>query len=134
MAFDREIAALTTFCEASGASAAERRAVTHIFFNRARSGRYPKTVAGVCLQRYQFSEFNDDQSNNRNLERGALAPDNDPVVQDCLAAFDEVAAGAFDPTGGATHYHDKSISPPAWTVGAAMCLETPKFFFYRDVK
>jgi spore germination cell wall hydrolase CwlJ-like protein len=134
MAFDRPIAALTAFCEASGASPAERRAVTHTFFNRAKSGHYPETVAGVCLQRFQFSEWNDDAADNRNLERGALAPDNDPVMQDCLAAFDEVAAGAFDPTGGATHYHDKSIQPPAWTVGATMCLETPKFFFYRNVK
>lgn len=134
MAFDRQIAALTAFCEASGASPAERRCVVHTFFNRARSGRYPKTVAAVCLQRYQFSEFNDDAGDNRNLERGALTPDSDPAMLDCLTAYAEVAAGAFDPTGGATHYHDKSIQPPAWTIGATMCLETPKFFFYRAVK
>lgn len=134
MAFDREIAALTCFCEASNATADERRSVVHTFFNRARSGRYPKTVAGVCLQRYQFSEWNDDQADNRNLERGALTPDADPIMQDCLAAYDGVASGQPDQTTGATHYHDKSIDPPEWTVGATMCWETPKFFFYKNVK
>jgi hypothetical protein len=134
MAFDRQITALVAYCEASGASAFERRCVVHSIFNRVKAKRFQPTAAGVCLQRYQYSEMNDDTGDNRNLLRGANAPDNDPVMQDCLAAFDQITAGAFDPTGGATHYHDKSISPPAWTVGATMCLETPKFLFYRGVK
>jgi len=134
MAFSRQIAALVAFCEASNANPSERRCVVHSMFNRVKSGRYQPTVAGVCLKRFQFSELNDDKPDNDNLERGANASDSDPVILDCLAAFDEVIAGAFDPTGGATHYHDKSISPPSWTVGATMSLETPKFFFYRDVK
>lgn len=134
MAFDPQISAITTYCEASNASAMERRCVVHSQFNRAKDGRWPHTVAGVCLQRYQYSEWNGDAVDNRNLERGAIAPDNNPVMADCLAAFHEVAAGASDQTGGATHYHDKSIASPSWTVGAEMCLETPKFKFYRGVK
>lgn len=134
MAFDRQIAALTLFCEASNASAEERRCVMHTMFNRVASGRFQKTVAAVCLKRYQFSEFNDDVGDNANLERGALASDNDAAILDCLAAFDEAVNGGQDHTGGATHYHDKSISPPSWAIGATKTLETAKFCFYRNVK
>ncbi len=134
MAFDRQIAAITCYCEASGASHDERMAVMHTFFNRVKDGRFGKTVAAVCLKRYQFSEWNDDSADNANLERAANASDTDPIILECLADFDAISAGAPDPTNGATHYHDKSISPPAWAKGATIALETNKFIFYRGVK
>lgn len=134
MAFDRPIAAITCYCEASSASPDERRAVMHTFFNRVADGRFGKTVASVCLKRYQFSEWNDDKGDNANLERAANAADNDPVILECLADFDAISAGAPDTTNGSTHYTDKTISPPAWTVGATLTLETNKFRFYKGVK
>lgn len=134
MAFDRPIAALTTFCEASNAAPDERRCVMHVIYNRRADGRFGKTIAEVCLRRIQFSEWNDDKGDNANLLRGADAADDDPVMLDCLAAFDDVAKAYFDPTGKATHYHDKSIPPPPWAVGATVALVTAKFIFYRDVK
>lgn len=134
MAFDREMVAITTFCEASSASADERRSVVHSIFNRVSDGRFGKTPAGVCLKRMQYSEWNGDAADNANLERGANTPDSDPIMMDCGAAFDEVLAGADDPTAGATHYTDKTIAPPSWTVGATVALETDKFIFYKDVK
>jgi N-acetylmuramoyl-L-alanine amidase len=120
MACDREICAITTYCEASNASPEERRCIVHSMFNRKADGRFGKTIAAVCLKRFQFSEFNDDQGDNANLMRAANAPDNDPVFLDCLEAFDEVADGSPDPSGGATHYHDKSIKPPYWATGATV--------------
>jgi hypothetical protein len=134
MPFDREIAALTAFCEASNASPEERRCVIHSMFNRKADGRFGKTIAAICLKRYQFSEFNDDAADNANLVRGANTPLSDPIIQDCLAAFDEAVAGGRDPSNKATHYHDKSIRPPDWTVGATVARVTPKFIFYKDVK
>lgn len=136
MAFDRTDSAKITFCEASSASAFERRCVMHSIFNRVRVNphRYGKTVAAVCAKRFQYSEMNDDIADNNNLERAAVADDNDPIILDCLAAFDEVRTAIIDPTKNATGYHDKSIPPPYWTVGATMTLETPKFFFYSNVK
>jgi N-acetylmuramoyl-L-alanine amidase len=133
MAFDRAIAAITTYCEASSASPMERRCVTHSYFNRRKDGRFGHTVAEVCLKRMQYSEWNGDAADNANLLRAARAGDGDPVMADCAAAFDEVAAGAFDPTGGATHYHDRSITPPYWAARAVVALETAKFIFYRSV-
>jgi len=134
MAFDRAIATLTIFCEASSASQEERVAIAWTIFNRVRDGRFGKTVAGVCLKRYQFSEWNGDAADNANLERGANTPGNDPVMLACASAYDEVQGSTNDPTKGATHYHDNSIAPPAWTQSAAMTLATPKFKFYAGVK
>lgn len=131
MAFDKEIVALTIFCEASNSSSLERRAIAHVIKNRI--PRFGDTQAEVCLRRYQFSEWNDDKINNSNLLRGAKAQDNNSIIKDCLAAYTETLT-SIDMTKGATHYHDKTISPPYWTQGATMTLETQDFFFYKDVK
>src|SRR6266478_2840111 len=101
MAFDREIVALTTFCEASNASAHERRCVVHTIKNRVRDGRFGATMAEVCLRRFQFSEWNDDAGDNANLLRGARASGGDPVMLDCIAAYADIETGVFDPTGNA---------------------------------
>ena len=133
MAFDREMVALTVFCEASNASPHERRCIVHTMNNRVKSGRYGQTLAEVCLRRFQFSEWNDDAGDNANLLRGARVSGGDPIMLDCLNAYAEIQTGVFDPTGNSTHYHDKSISPPAWTKDATLSLETEKFRFYSKV-
>ena len=133
LVIDRAIVALTTYCEASGSSPFERRAVVHSIFNRVKDGRFGKTAAEVCLELKQYSEFNDDKGDNNNLRRGARAGDDDPIMKDCLAAFDEVDDGAADTTNGATHYHDKSIAAPYWAANATVALETDQFIFYSHV-
>jgi len=137
---DAALGLMTAYCEASSASPDERRFVIRTFFNRLALGkpaRYGSTVAGVCVKRYQYSEWNADVADNANLERGAEAPEDDPVLQDCAAAYDEVAgdvaAGAPDPTGGATHYFDHSIKPPYWAAQATITLTTDNFTFLKDV-
>src|SRR5437868_3456679 len=130
MAFDRAFAAVTIFCEASGASPLERRCIAWTMRNRLRSARYGKTIAEICLRHFQFSEWNDDKPDNDNLMRGARAADADPVMIDSVRAFDEALAGAADPTGGATHYHDKSIARAAvpWAAPPAeVALEPDRF-------
>lgn len=133
MAFDRAIAAITIFCEASSASPAERRAIAHVLFNRQHDGRFGATVAEVCLRRMQFSEWNGDKPDNINLLRAARVAELSPAMLDCSAAFDEAFQGSRDTTNGATHYHDKSIAPPDWTAGATVTLDTAKFIFYAHV-
>jgi spore germination cell wall hydrolase CwlJ-like protein len=133
MAFDNQIAALTIFCEASSATQDERKAVAATIVNRLHDGRFGTTIAGVCLKRFQFSEWNGDAANNANLERGANTPDSDPVMQQCVAAITGALSGAPDPTHGATHYHDKSIPRPGWASAATVAMETPKFIFYKNV-
>lgn len=134
MACDAAIAALTIYCEASSASQAEREAIAHVIRNRVADRRFPKTAAAVCLQRMQFSEWNADAADNRNLMRAALTPDSDPVFRACGMAWAFATSTDIDPTFGATHYHDKTIAPPAWTEGARVTLNTDKFIFYAGVK
>lgn len=133
MAFDAQIAALTIFCEASSASQAEREAIAHVILNRVKDPRFPKTAAAVCLQPKQFSEWNGDAVNFRNLSRALEAADDDPTLRACAAAF-VWAQQLDDPTNGATHYHDKTIAPPYWTKDATLALETDRFRFYSGVK
>src|SRR5260221_9257822 len=107
----------------------------HVIFNRLHAGRFGRTIADVCLARYQFSEWLDDAGDSANLRRGARAAADDPVMKDCLAAFDEVATGGKpDPTRNSTHYHDRSIAPPAWAQPpSAVTLSTQHCIFYRGV-
>lgn len=135
MAYDKEIAALTVYCEASGEPPAARRAVMHSIFNRQRTGavRYGATIAAVCLKRAQYSEWDGDTIDNRNLERAACAAASDPAMVDCAAAYDEVAGGAPDPTGGATHFYADSIRAPYWTTSATACGKIGRILFWKDV-
>ncbi len=133
--YDVQIAALTIYAEASSGSNDERDAIARVVVNRLRSGRFSPTAAGVCLDAEQFSSWNSDPRNRRNLLRAANAPDNDPVMQQCALAFIWARTNQEpDPTRGATHYHDRSIDPPEWTKGAHLTLATENFLFYAGVK
>lgn len=132
MAFDREIAALTIFCEASGEPHEGKVAVAATFFNRLKTNRFGKTVAAVCLQRYQYSEWNDDRGDNANLDRGAETPEADPVMAECLAAYDEAVRGG-DPSLGATHYYAVSIPAPAWAAQGTETVQIGRHKFFKNV-
>lgn len=133
MAFDAQICALTIFCEASSSSQDERLAVAHVIRNRVASKRWSTTPSGVCTDYMQFSSWNGDHKSRQNLLRGMNTPDADPVMRACSLAW--LSSGnTFDPTKGATHYTDMSISPPSWTDGAEMTLQTEHFRFYANVK
>lgn len=132
MAFDREIAALTIFCEASGEPPEGRVAVAATLFNRLRAKRFGPTIAAICLARYQYSEWNDDKADNANLLRAAGTPDDNPVMQECLQAFLAAAAGQ-DPTGGATHYFAVSIPEPSWAATGEFTVQIGRHRFYKNV-
>ena len=135
MAFDKPIAMMTIYCEASGEDHTTKLGVAWSIVNRLRSARFGDTIAEVCLKRMQFSEWNADQTDNINLLRAARCSDNDSVMTDCGVAFDQaIFASVPDPTHGATHYHDTSIAPPSWTVGAIRTVQLGKLIFYRGVR
>lgn len=131
MAYDFQIAALTVYCEASGEPQPARIAVAAVMLNRLRLG-YEKTLAAVCLKRKQFSEWNDDPRNNANLLRGARLDDGDRILLDCEAAVRSAYSG-LDPTSGATHYHDTSVTP-AWTKDATRTAQIGNLVFWKNVK
>ena len=129
---DKVVAVLTIAAEASNQPHIGKQGVAAVIFNRLHSGRFGHSVAAVCLKRYQFSEWNADPADNANLIRVANMNADDPVILDCASAYDEMTAGN-DPTDGATHYHDTSIAPPAWTNGATKTCQLGDLIFYRDV-
>jgi hypothetical protein len=134
MAFDRPIAVTTIYCEASGEDHVTRLGVAFCIMNRSKMPRFGSTIAEVCLERAQFSEWLSDPGDNANLRRAARCPDNDPVMIDCGLAYDQAYFAAVpDPTHSATHYHDTSIQPPAWTEGAIRTVQLGKLIFYRGV-
>jgi spore germination cell wall hydrolase CwlJ-like protein len=135
MAFDREIASLTIYCEASSGTPEERRFLAWTLFNRLRAKRFGATIAEVCLHHAQYSEWNDDNADNANLRRGARASAGDVVLHDCMSAFDEVALSKGpDPTKNATHYFDKSIAAPYWAKAPGYeTIVTEHFHFWAGV-
>lgn len=137
MAFDREIASYTIFCEASSEDHTARLGVACCLFNRLATAKFGETIAEICLKRMQFSEWNADQNDNLNLLRAARAPDRDPVMVDCGIAFDQAQFKSIpDPTHGATHYIDDRLedNPPAWTIGAIQTVKLGRLIFYRGIR
>jgi spore germination cell wall hydrolase CwlJ-like protein len=122
--------------------------VLAVIRNRANDpkNRWPKTLAGVVLQPFQFSSFN---RNDANVTAWPKAPRIGTAIEsisadwkawlECATVFD--APLTADPTNSATHYHDSSIPPPAvaWlgpgkTVADLEALKTceiGKLAFYR---
>lgn len=135
MAFDREFASATVFCEASSLSPLARRGVASVICQRLRlAPRFGTTLAQVVLRYHQFSEWNGDPTDNRNLLRVATVDENDPVLFDCCEAMDQAQAGYKNPADGATHFYDTRIKAPDWAVGAELVCHIDTLAFYKGVK
>ena len=87
----------------------------------------------VILKPWQYSSF------NRN-DPGALKlpEDTDLSWQQCLGVAQDVYQGiTSDPTGGCTHYYDKSLDahPPDWATNGKMehVIDLGAFRFYRPL-
>lgn len=118
----------------SRSAPAAYEAVAWVILNRVADKRWPGTMTEVCLQPWQFSSFNIGDPNNTKMPSPKNAADWKSFQQACdalvkvLAIKSDLAAGVVmpivDPTKGATHYHDHSISPPvtAW-LGKAATLQ-----------
>lgn len=109
---DSILCRLCLWREARGESLAAKAAVLAVIRNRANDpkNRWPKTLAGVVTQKFQFSSFNAKDPNVTAWPKYGSHADWIAWL-DCCAVYD--APLTADPTSGATHYHDKSIPPPA---------------------
>lgn len=109
---DSFLARLCIFREARSESMAGKAAVLAVLRNRANDpkNRWPKTLAGVVTQRYQFSSFN---ANDPNVTAFPLTthPADFQAWLDCCHVYD--APLTADSTSGSQFYHDNSIPPPA---------------------
>jgi uncharacterized protein (TIGR02594 family) len=127
--------ARTLYGEARGEGRAGMEAVASVIMNRVRSARYPGSVAGVCLQRFQFSCWNPNDPNRKKIVNLNAGQDN--AFDACLnVARRALAAQIVDPTGGALHYHATSISPPKWVLASPNHVVTARIgghIFYTGI-
>lgn len=132
---DRVLGIVMIACEADSQPLVCQQAVIASARNRVRSGRWAKTLAGVILQRLQYSEFDDDKADNANLERVLALPDYHSIIVTAAAAYDAVIADPeFDPSLGATHFYADGIAPPVWSrPPARLTVKLGSVNFYADV-
>ena len=138
MAGKRVVLAITLLCEAESEGIECQRWIIWSIHNRKISGRWKKTEEGCCMQRFQYSEFNDDKPDNDNLERVLQMDESDARWQSALALVDtvlqEIATGVPDPTNGSTHFFADYITPPGWSGPPAVFRgQQGKVRFYSDV-
>lgn len=140
---------LTAWAEArgdaaqGGSSVEERLAVMAVCMNRAADvrHRWPKTVAGVCLQPVQFSCWNPGKDANHLalVEQAQAALDGkviaDGLLQETLFLADGVLRGIIqDKTGGANHYYAPKAmggKVPAWAKGLRPVAVVGDQLFFR---
>ena len=80
----------------------------------------------VVLKAKQFSSFNADDPNAVKFPSV-----DDPQFKQILSLTDRVIMKQIpDPTGGATHYHDKSAAP-SWAEHMERCATIGPFTFYK---
>jgi N-acetylmuramoyl-L-alanine amidase len=133
---DLDTLARTIWGEARGEGAAGMEAVASCVMNRVymdlgHDGRpdwWGEGVAGVCRKPWQFSCWNATDPNRRKLE---AVDETDPMFRKALEIAERAIGGRLiDRTGGATHYHTKSIRP-RWSEGRAPTASIGWHLFYR---
>lgn len=110
---DCELLALCLMGESRGEPNIGKLAVAHVILNRAaKPGWWGIDVRSVILKPYQFSCFNKMDPNFGQMPHWLESPDDYQGMPECIAIA-ELAINGFttDPTGGATHYHEQSITP-----------------------
>jgi spore germination cell wall hydrolase CwlJ-like protein len=111
--FDHHVLARTLWGEARGEPHAGQVAVAKVILNRATDPkrRWPRSVAAVCLQPYQFSCWTAGDPNRAKLLQTSEAR----MAEVYLVALE--ALGLPDLTLGANHYLTRALAldaPPRW--------------------
>jgi len=136
MPFDRAFGITCVACEASSESLLCQQAVAASLRNRVKAGRFEPTIAGVVLQRAQYSWTLPDAGDSADRERIANLPETAPEIVMAAAAYDAVMGNPnLDPSQGSTHYISDGIPLPTWAQPpAVLAVKIGKISFYRGVK
>ena len=115
---DSVIVSITLSAEADSEPEAKEW-IAWTIYNRSKHKAYPDTMAGGCLQKFQYSEWNTDIADRINLERVLKMPETgNPNWTSSVTAFNKVMSdigqGNPDPTNGSTHFYADSIEEPNW--------------------
>lgn len=106
-----ETAVRTVWQEARGEDTSGIQAVSHVIWNRLKSGRFGKTLAAVCLEPLQFSGWND-RAESQRLVTAELG-DHDGKLIEIRGLFLN-ARNEPDFTNGAIYYFNPSTVRPKW--------------------
>tara|TARA_R110000851_G_scaffold189550_1_gene339793 strand:- start:71 stop:481 length:411 start_codon:yes stop_codon:yes gene_type:complete len=127
-----EYMARTIWGEARGEDKEGKISVGHVIKNRADKKTWMgKTIKDVCLKKWQFSCWNENDPNRKKIL--ALKLDD---LNEYLEISAKVLSGMYeDQTKGSTHYYAKSMkSPPNWAEGKEPILDHGGHLFFNNVK
>lgn len=124
---DATLAAVTIYQEAEGEPYAGKVAVGEAIRNRMRLGGRDRSVAAVVLEPFQFSGWNTRSANRR---RSLEIDTDDPVVQQCVAAWLDSASSNL--IHGATLYANLSLVKPVWAITRTKTAEIGNHTFFLE--
>lgn len=136
LAFEREleidVLARTLWGEARGEGSAGMQAVANVVMNRVNiGGWWGNSIIEVCQKPYQFSCWNKDDPNYRQLTH---VDSNDLHFATAQRMARRAIYGALpDITEGADHYHAAGITP-IWSSGERPVAVIGNHIFYRLTK
>jgi spore germination cell wall hydrolase CwlJ-like protein len=122
---DRIWGIITVWHEAQSESFKGKVMVAESIINRTkRKHRSDGTVASTVLWPVQYSGWNAHDASPKYRERieGAKIDTDDPVVKECIRAWDEAEAGS-NCARGAMDYYNPRICSPDWAKGATVLAE-----------
>ena len=119
--------ARTLYGEARGEGARGMQAVANVIMNRVKQGGwYGASIKDVVLKPYQFSCWNENDVN-----RTIILNANSAQLATARSIAKRVISGELpDITGGATHYHAKSITP-YWASSLTKTATIGNHVFYK---
>lgn len=129
-AWEYALLALCVWREARGEPYRGKLGVAWSIRNRVyKHSWFGKDWEDVVLKPWQYSSFN---TNDPNAVKLPGAPQQDPAWAECMQVAEDVYANVIaDPTGGATHYHVATMSPPPpWAVTAQFKVQLGNQLFY----
>lgn len=119
---------LNLYKEARGETLRGQQAVVKVVLNRVRATNYEKDVCDIILAPKQFSWTITDMKNGQLLPEAM--PDRNSKTWKKVRQVALDAMYTKDFTGGATHYHEKSIQPD-WSLKLSYVGEYGNHLFYR---
>lgn len=131
MTQDQEVyLAKTMWGEARGEGLTGMQAVGNVIMNRVNAGSwYGASIKDVVLKPYQFSCWNANDPNRAKIDALTM---NDLESSLALPLARQIIDGVVpDITGGATHYHAKSVKP-YWADSMIKTAVIGNHIFYRE--
>ena len=126
------LAVATVWQEARGEPFPGKVGVAEVILQRMARKKYSDgTVEGTVLRAYQFSGWNTTDPNRTPATR---IDDDDPLVQECIKAWNEAVRGS-DTTLGATHYVNLNLVRPGWVDSPQMkqTVQIASHTFFKEL-